>query len=105
LPKTLTQAMKPKDVYFEAGYYELNVPCVEAARAAGGKSVIALCHAPVALLTPAPDILIDAQWQYGDGALTLPGYDVPMLPTSGVLQMAVLWTTVGRVNALLAGGR
>ena len=102
-PELLTGVVKPGDVYFELGYYDLRQPYLEAATRAGGKSVIALCHASTAPLEgPQADILIDAQWQYGDAVVLLPGYDAPILPTSGVLQTAVFWTVILRASYLEA---
>jgi len=40
---------------------------------------------------PRGEILIDQHWAFGDAVVTVPGYDVKMLPTSGVLAEAVLW--------------
>lgn len=100
-PEQLAAPMKPGDIYFELGYVECRLPYIEAVRKAGGKSVVTLCHASVAPLDgPQPDMLIDSQWIYGDAAITLPGYDVPILPASGVLQTAIFWTVVGKVEQL-----
>lgn len=97
----IAAAMKPGDVYFELGYVEPRLPYVDAVRKAGGRSIVALCHASVAPLNgPQPDILIDSQWIYGDAAIWLPGYDVPILPSSGVLQTTIFWTVVGKAEQL-----
>ena len=48
----------------------------------------------------APDeLLINTHYEQGDAAVTMPGYDIKILPTSGVLQGAVLWM----VNADMLG--
>lgn len=42
---------------------------------------------------PASNILyIDPAWPLADGCVTVPGYDVPILPASGVVQAAIYWT-------------
>jgi hypothetical protein len=42
---------------------------------------------------PANNILyIDPAWPLADGCVTIPGYDVPILPASGVVQAAIYWT-------------
>ncbi len=42
---------------------------------------------------PANNILyIDPAWPLADGCVTVPGYDVPILPASGVVQAAIYWT-------------
>jgi hypothetical protein len=35
---------------------------------------------------------IDPGWRLTDGCVTVPGYDIPILPASGVVQAAVFWT-------------
>ena len=109
-PEQLAAAMKPGDVFFQLGYYwvavrfEVDTGYVEAVRKKKGTSVIALCHAPYAPLNgPQPDFLIDAQWEYGDAVVLVPGYDVKMLPCSAVLQTAAFWTVVAKTESLLAG--
>jgi len=42
---------------------------------------------------PATNILyIDPAWPLADGCVKVPGYDVPILPASGVIQAAIYWT-------------
>ena len=42
---------------------------------------------------PSGNILyIDPAWPLADGCVTVPGYDVPILPASGVVQAALYWT-------------
>ena len=109
----LAALMKPGDVFFQLGYYHPtshpyhdDAGYVEQLRTAGAKTIIALCHAPAAPLTgPQPDILIDAQWDYGDAAVALPGYDAQILPTSGILQTVVFRTVVAKTESLLRQGK
>ena len=102
-PEEIASAMKPGDMYFEIGYMELRLPFLEAAARAGGKSIVALCHAPpVPLDGPQPAMLMDAQWDYGDAAVLLPGYDVKILPTSAVLQTALFRAVLAKAEALAA---
>jgi hypothetical protein len=54
----------------------------------------------VSFQEPQPDLLIDTQWEYGDAAVCLPGYDLKILPASGVLQSAVFWTLVAKAQDL-----
>ena len=37
------------------------------------------------------EIHIDAYWRYGDAAVRIPGYDIKVLPASGVVTTAMLW--------------
>jgi hypothetical protein len=42
---------------------------------------------------PASNILyINPAWPLTDGCVTVPGYDIPILPASGVVQAAIYWT-------------
>ncbi len=44
---------------------------------------------------PEPDanvLYIDPGWPLADGCVPVPGYDVPILPASGVIQAAIYWT-------------
>lgn len=50
---------------------------------------------------PPDEILIDQRWRVGDAVVEVPGYDVKILPTSGVVAEAILWM----VTAELAGLR
>lgn len=40
---------------------------------------------------PAEEIVINQRWAFGDAVVALPGYDVKILPTSGVIAEAVVW--------------
>lgn len=44
------------------------------------------------------ELFIDQQWGYGDAVVECPGYDVPILPTSGVMAEAVLWSVVSDMH-------
>ena len=102
-PEEIAAAMKPGDVYFELGYMELRPRFLEAAAKAPGKSIVALCHAPPAAPAgPQPTMLLDAQWDSGDAAVSLPGYDVKILPTSAVLQTAIFRAMIAKAAALAA---
>jgi hypothetical protein len=44
---------------------------------------------------PAGNILyLDPAWPLADGCVTLSGYDIPILPASGVIQAAIYWSIV-----------
>ena len=109
-PEQLVVDMKHGDIFFQLGYYcvaatnfKVDTGYVEAVREARCKSILALCHAPFAPLDgPQPDILIDAQWEYGDAIVLVPGYDAKILPPSSVLQTAVLWSVIGTTQSLLS---
>ena len=50
---------------------------------------------------PAGEVLVRQHWALGDAAVTVPGYDVRVLPPSGVVAAAVLWMVESEMLALL----
>jgi hypothetical protein len=52
---------------------------------------------------PASNILyLDPGWPLADGCVTVPGYDAPILPASGVIQAAVYWTIASERGKLIS---
>ena len=49
------------------------------------------------------EIFIDQHWGYGDAVVEVPGHDVRILPTSGVMAEAVMWSVVSDMQAELGG--
>lgn len=60
-----------------------------------GKATVAWSVAtynPVEMSTiPEGDIIIDQHWAEGDADITVPGYDIKIIPTSGVLAETTFW--------------
>ena len=46
----------------------------------------------MAAATAVSVLYVDPAWPLSDGCVTVPGYDVPILPASGVVQAAIYWT-------------
>ena len=52
---------------------------------------------------PSDNILyIAPAWPLSDGCMNVPGYDIPILPASGVVQAAIYWTILSKA---FPGGR
>jgi len=51
------------------------------------------------------EILIDAQWEYGDAVVRLPGYDIDILPSSGLLTTAAYMMISAEMDELLTKTR
>ncbi|MHB9106328.1 MAG: hypothetical protein ACYDCO_04665 [Armatimonadota bacterium] len=66
---------------------------------------IAASYKPEAIRTLPGEIFIDAQWEYGDADVTLPGYDVKILPTSGILGSAAYLMILAEVHQRLSEKR
>jgi len=74
-------------------YTALPTELLQAAREKGVTSVCMVASNPENPIdTHAADIFIDPQWRFGDAAVTFPGYDVRILPPSGVLNSLVFYT-------------
>jgi hypothetical protein len=88
------------DLVLYVGYYEPFGPWVEAIHGAGARIVTVLSGTPQ---RPAAemgaDINIDGCWPYGDALVQVPGYDVDILPPSGVVQAAAYWMLVAQIAA------
>lgn len=50
------------------------------------------------------EVMIDQHWGFGDAVVECPGYDVRMLPTSGVMAETVIWSVVSEMHARLHAG-
>ncbi len=48
------------------------------------------------------EIFINQHWAFGDAVATVPGYDIKILPTSGVIADAVLWMVTAEMHEILA---
>jgi len=48
------------------------------------------------------ELFINQHWGYGDAVAPIPGYDVKILPTSGVIAQAVLWMASAEVHNILS---
>lgn len=58
----------------------------------GGIKLVYLDVRPAQPPEPASNILyINPAWPLTDGCVTVPGYDIPILPASGVVQAAIYW--------------
>jgi hypothetical protein len=82
------------------GYQFAPQKLLDQAQALGVKLVYSDVQ-PVQPPEPASNILyIDPAWPLADGCVTVTGYDVPILPASGVVQAAVYWTIVSERTRL-----
>lgn len=88
-PDKLGDFVKPGDVVLYVGYYEPHGPWVEAAHGLGAKIVTVVSGTPERRAGEmGADINICGCWPYGDALLDIPGYDIKVLPPSGVIQSA-----------------
>ena len=92
--KDLLDASHPPQFVLYLGYQSAPERLLRQAKATGVKLVYSDVQ-PADPLEPASNILyLDPAWPLTDGCVTIAGYDVPILPASGVVQAAIYWTIV-----------
>ncbi len=74
------------------GYQFAPGKLIDQAKAMGVRLVYSTVQ-PAQPAEPAGNILyIDPAWPLADGCVAVPGYDVPILPASGIMQAGIYWT-------------
>lgn len=100
-PEELKEKLKPGDVLFYLGYTWMPTDLLKAAKEAGATTICAIAGGGGWTVDPQwVDLYLDPQWRLGDAAVELPGYDVNILPPSGVLQTVIYWSVVGEAAAV-----
>ena len=85
-PDKLGEFVKPGDLILYVGYYEPWGPWVETAHELGAKIVTVVSGTPERRAEDmGADININGCWAYGDAVVDIPGYDIRVLPPSGVV--------------------
>ena len=98
----LEERLRPGDLFFFLGYYRRPVEAYAAARRAGARIVEVITgDGPDDPPPPAPDLVIRPKWPFGDAVTPVPGYDVEILPSSGIVQAAVYWAVVASIGRRL----
>jgi hypothetical protein len=98
--EAIERNLEPGDLFLFLGYYRRPREAYGTVRRLGGRiaEVIAGTDAPETG-DPRPDLVIRPCWPYTDALVELPGYDVRILPASGILQTAVFWAVMGAASA------
>ena len=90
--KDLLDPNNPPQFVLYLGYQFAPQKLLEQARATGVYLVYTDVQ-PAQPPEPSGNILyLDPAWPLADGCVLVPGYDVPILPASGVIQAAIYWT-------------
>ena len=100
----LEEKLRPGDLFFFLGYYRRPVDAYAAARRAGAR-IVEVITGDGTDHPPAPDHVIRPKWPFGDAVTPVPGYDVEILPSSGIVQAAVYWAVVASIRQARAGQR
>lgn len=95
----LENELQAGDLFFFLGYYRRPANAYEIARRLKCQivEIITGTDAP-ALEGPEPDYVIHPGWHYTDSLVDVPGYDVRILPASGIMQAAIYWAVLGEMN-------
>jgi hypothetical protein len=98
----LESKLQPGDLFFFLGYYRRPAKAYEIARALKCQivEVITGTGAP-ALEGLEPDYVIHPGWHYTDSLVPVLGYDVRILPASGIMQAAIYWVVLGEMEKLM----
>ena len=94
------------DLFFFLGYYRRPVEAYQVARQAGATVIEVITgDGSEAGGEPPPDCVIKPKWPFGDALISVPGYDVEILPGSGIVQAAIYWAVVGSIAQIMAEDR
>jgi uncharacterized phosphosugar-binding protein len=99
-PDTLGDFVKPGDLILYVGYYEPYGPWVETAHELGAKIVTVVSGTPERRAEDmGADININGHWAYGDAAVEVRGYDIRVLPPSGVIASCAYYMLMAEFQA------
>lgn len=91
------------DVLFAVWYTDIPTALLKAAHECGVSSVCILATNPGESRDPAlADVWLDPQWVIGDALVEVPGYDVRILPPSGVLNATVFYAVMAETQEAAA---
>ena len=102
------------DAVLYVGYLSVNTRHVDTVRAAGATFMASFSSiagsrddsGPPGNRGMRPDeLLIDQHWPFGDAAVQFPGYDIRILPPSGVIGEAIIQMVTSELHTLLTARR
>ena len=92
----LERELESGDLFFFLGYYRRPTQAYEVARRAGAR-IVEVITGDGLDGSPQPDYVIRPKWPFGDAVTRVPGYDVEILPSSGIVQAAIYWAVVASI--------
>ena len=98
----IASKLKQGDLLFFLGYYRRPVQAYDAARRAGALIVEVITGDGSTDSGRQPDFVIQPRWPFGDALTSVPGYDVEILPSSGIVQAAIYWAVIGSISQELS---
>ena len=108
----LRGTMTEGDVYLHVGYSYTPVDELTVARESGAKTIAVFTPGPTTVGEGSPvepdksmvDIYIDPYWKHGDSVVEVPGYDVKVMPVSGVVMVTSYWMILGETMKNMKAG-
>ena len=97
----LERELQLGDLFFFLGYYRRPTQAYQVARRAGAQ-IVEVITGDGLDGQPQPDYVIRPRWPFGDAVIWVPGYDVEILPSSGIVQAAIYWAVVASIWQALA---
>ena len=97
----LERELESGDLFFFLGYYRRPMQAYEVAHRAGAR-IVEVITGDGLDGSPQPDYVIRPKWPFGDAVTRVPGYDVEILPSSGIVQAAIYWAVVASIWQALA---
>lgn len=109
--KYLEGVLGKDDVFLHVGYSYTPVEELGFAREVGAKTVAVFTPGPTKLDEGTPvapdttmiDVYIDPYWKFGDSVVEVPGYDVKIVPVSGVVMITSYWMVIGETVKAMSG--
>ena len=98
----LERELQRGDLFFFLGYYRRPTQAYQVARRVGAR-IVEVITGDGLDGPPQPDYVIRPKWPFGDSVTRVPGYDVEILPSSGIVQAAIYWAVVAAVWQVLSG--
>ena len=92
----LERELESGDLFFFLGYYRRPTQAYQVARRAGAQ-IVEVITGDGLDGSPQPDYVIRPKWPFGDAVTRVPGYDVEILPSSGIVQAAIYWAVVASI--------
>ena len=97
----LERELESGDLFFFLGYYRRPTQAYQVARRTGAQ-IVEVITGDGLDGSPQPDYVIRPKWPFGDSVTRVPGYDVEILPSSGIVQAAIYWAVVASIWQSLA---
>ena len=97
----LERELKSGDLFFFFGYYRRPTQAYQVAHRTGAR-IVEVITGDGLDGSPQPDYVIRPKWPFGDSVTRVPGYDVKILPSSGIVQTAIYWAVMESIWQNLA---